>query len=96
MLRTPLMLGLQFGIKPFNDAHRKIGSAMKAQVSFGIVSGPLGVDEFVNRITKLIMDQDFFGKIQENAFVYTQQFFNNKELTLKLTEFYKKHCTCWQ
>jgi glycosyltransferase involved in cell wall biosynthesis len=54
------------------------------------------VDEFVNRITKLIMDQDFFGKIQENAFVYTQQFFNNKELTLKLTEFYKKHCTCWQ
>lgn len=51
-------------------------------------------DEFVNGITELIMDHDFFGKIRKNAFVYTQQKFSNKQLTVKLIEFYKKHLTC--
>lgn len=51
-------------------------------------------DELVNGITQLIMDHNFFGKIRENAFVYTQQKFSNKQLTLKLLEFYKIHLAC--
>jgi polysaccharide biosynthesis protein PslH len=51
-------------------------------------------DEFITGISRLIKENDFFGKIQENAFVYTQQKFNNKELTSELIEFYKIYLTC--
>ncbi len=51
-------------------------------------------DEFVNGITRLVKESDFFGKIQENAFVYTQQKFNNNKLTIELVEFYKNQLSC--
>lgn len=51
-------------------------------------------DEFISGITRLIKEDEFFGKIQENAFVYTQHNFNNKQLTIELLEFYKNHLVC--
>jgi glycosyltransferase involved in cell wall biosynthesis len=51
-------------------------------------------NEFISGIIQLIKEDEFFGKIRENAFVYTQQNFNNKQLTIELLEFYKNHLAC--
>jgi glycosyltransferase involved in cell wall biosynthesis len=50
--------------------------------------------DFIASLGKLINDEDFFAKIQENAFVYTRQEFNNMQLTKELIAFYRKHSSC--